>query len=211
MLLPFSLDIKVEKLLAELAEWVPISHWGHRYLDLPLLLKWAHVPRGASILEVGCGSGKLSRYLTKTLKCKRFVGIDLDPKKVARAESQNEYSTRMIFQVANANKLPFEDNSFDAIIETDLLHHLPDWRKAMREIHRVLKPNGKFIARDLSIESFTFPGIGLVLQNVFTHPYHHMYDQVEFFTYLRKNGFDITYQNDLSWLMLFVATKKENN
>lgn len=195
-------------MLKEYLTRFPLYYWGHRLLDLPVLLKWEKIPRGAHVLEVGCGTGKLSRHLATALHPKIYTGIDISPQMIAQAESGTHGNTRLIFQVADVLKLPFEDNSFDAVLEMDLLHHLPNWKKAIREIHRVLKEGGKFLLRDYSLETFALPGVGLLLQNVLDHPYEAMYNQVELLSFIRKNGFVITHQNDSAWMMLLAAVKK---
>lgn len=195
----------IERLLVKL----PVYYWSHRLLDLPVLLKWAPPPRGSHVLEVGCGTGKIARYLSQTIRCKSYMAVDIDPKMITQAESEATSDSRAIYQVADVCRLPFEDNSFDCAIELDVLHHLSDWKKGIREIHRVLKPGGKFLARDYSLETFAIPGIGLLLQNLLDHPYEQMYNQIEILSYIRKNGFDITHQNDSAWMMLWVAVKKK--
>jgi ubiquinone/menaquinone biosynthesis C-methylase UbiE len=90
----------------------------------------------------------------------------------------------------------------------DTLHRVPNWKKAIREIHRVLKKNGRFLLRDYSIETFCFPGVGLILQKIIDKPYDQMFDQIELLTFIRKNGFVITQQNDSSWMIMMAATKK---
>ncbi|MDO8519959.1 MAG: class I SAM-dependent methyltransferase [Deltaproteobacteria bacterium] len=194
-------------MLTKLASHIPIRYWGHRAIDLPVLLKWEKVPRGTRVLEVGCGSGKISRYLVDRLHCKTYTGVDISPQMIAQAEAGTHRDTRLIFQVADAQKLPFDDGSFDAVIVMDLLHHLKNWKKAVREIHRVLKDGGKFLLKDYSIETFALPGLGHFLQNFLDHPYEAMYNQVELLSFIRKNGFAITHQNDSAWMMLLTAVK----
>lgn len=190
---------------------IPLAFWGHRLLDLPVLLKWEKISRGANVLEVGCGSGKISRHLAAALHPKTYTGIDISPQMITQAESGTHGDTRLIFQVASVLKLPFENDSFDVVLEMDLLHHLRDWKKAIREIHRVLKEGGKLLLRDYSLETFALPGVGLLLQNVLDHPYEAMYNQVELLSFIRKNGFVITHQNDSAWMMLVAAVKKTEN
>src|SRR3989338_3329952 len=126
-------------IVAQVLDKIPIHYWTRRIFDLPILLNWSRIPRGASILEVGCNKGETARYLSAKLKCLNYIAIDIDPQRVARAESEADNPTNLIFQRADVCKLPFEDESFDAVIMIDLLHHLEDWRKAIREVHRVLK------------------------------------------------------------------------
>ncbi len=55
-----------------------------------------------------------------------------------------ESSARFKFEVINAQSIPFERDSFDAVIAILVMHHVPDVGKAFSEIHRVLKPGGRF-------------------------------------------------------------------
>ncbi|MBX7149170.1 class I SAM-dependent methyltransferase [bacterium] len=195
------------KMMSPFKSGLPVRYWGHRFLDIPVLLNWTKISRGSSVLEVGCGQGDLSHHLSKRLKCKHYTAIDNDPKMVARADSKTKSNNSIIFQVAQAENLPFEKNSFDLVMIMDLLHHLPDWKKAIREAHRVLKDGGKLWIRDYSIETFALPGLGMVLQKVLEHPYDMMFDQIELLTYLKKNGFTVTHQNDATWMIILSATK----
>lgn len=195
--------------IGTLIDHLPFNYAKHRYLDLPLLLKWAKIPRGSAVLEVGCGDGKIARHVAKVLPCKTYTGIDVDHALITRAESASEGSTKTIFQVGDVCRLPFDAATFDAAIVLDVLHHLANWRKALKEIRRVLKAGGRLLLKEYSIETFTYPGIGSLFQAMFRHPYDHMFDQIEFMTYLKKNGFDITYQNDSTFSLLLVAVKAE--
>lgn len=197
----------LEGLLEKVSFHVPVNDWIHRYTDIPQLLKWAHIPRGAKLLEVGCGVGRITRHLAQRLHCKGAVGIDTDVRLIAKAESLCEGETKTIFQVADVTKLPFDDNTFDAVIELDLLHHVPNWHKAIREIHRVLKKGGVFLMKDYTIETFSVHALGLVIQRVFDHPYDHMFDRVELLTYLRKNGLRIENQSITPLSVHLVAVK----
>jgi len=85
-----------------------------------------------NVLEIGCGSGELSRYL------KNYIGIDI--------------SERTPFIVGDAQNLPFEDNSFDLILLLDLLEHTDD-KIVLSEVYRVLKPNGYVI---ITVPTFMF-------------------------------------------------------
>ena len=101
------------------------------------------------VLEVGCGIGKLSAYLVKKYKWE-VTGIDLDPEQVERARKDNKGIENLIFLEADATRLPFEDSEFDIVLSFDVLHHIPDWNKALEEISRVLKPKGFYILNDLA-------------------------------------------------------------
>ncbi len=184
----------------------PINFWVQKALDIPVLLKWAKIPKKASILEIGCGNGKVACFLSEKLKTKNFDAIDIDPQIIATAESLLPKNSNVIFQVANTCKLPFPDSSFDAVIELNALHHIADWKRAINQIKRVLKKDGKLLLRDFGIEAFSLPVIGLLIRSWLDNPYEHMYDQKELMSYLRKSGFEITHQYDSSFMLMLVAT-----
>lgn len=183
----------------------PFNYWFKRFVDLPVLLKWARIPKKSSILEIGCGDGRLSAHLAERLKPKNLTAVDEEPRKIAQAEHRADKNPHVIFQVAHVLSLDFPDSSFDVVLSMNALHPLAQWQKAIREIRRVLKPGGKLLLRDLSIETFTIPGIGLLLRTFLNHPYDHMFDQKEFCSYLRRNGFEITHQVDSSLMLILVA------
>lgn len=194
--------------LSKAETWInqtPFNFWFQRLLDLPVLLKWARLPRRASVLEIGCGNGQVAHYLLERLKPKSMTALDVDPQAIARAEIHYGKDPRLIFQVANATNLPFDSSAFDAVIEINTLHLVTHWQKALSEVKRVLKPKGKLLIRDLSLESFTLPGIGLIGRSLFEHPYEQMFDQKELFSYLRRIGFEITHQYDSSLMLILVA------
>lgn len=88
------------------------------------------------ILDVGCGSAFMLSQLEDEFEC--GYGIDLE-RKALRFGKQ---LTRSILINANAEKLPFANNSFDCVIATDAFEHIPNDNKAMNEVRRVLRPNG---------------------------------------------------------------------
>lgn len=103
------------------------------------------VGQGKRILEIGIGTGRIAAPVIAAGG--EVVGIDISPGMLAVAMD------RHIDQIALADmmQLPFADASFDAVLAVHVLHHASDWRLAMREIARVLRPGGLFIeGRDWS-------------------------------------------------------------
>lgn len=102
------------------------------------------IDEAKSILDVGCGVGKAACARAKRNGC-QVVGIDLSPRMVewARQRAQGERVTgRVEFRVADAQKLPFEDGCFDAVITESVLAFVPDKSKALRESIRVTRDGG---------------------------------------------------------------------
>lgn len=108
---------------------------------------------GDKILDLGCGVGR-HVITTYTLKNVQAVGVDLslDDLITANDRFQAEFAeperTDKSFglSVADAMSLPFADDSFDKVICSEVLEHIPDYHAALSEIKRVLKPGGSLAA-----------------------------------------------------------------
>ena len=111
------------------------------------LLQWSGVQQAENILDVGCGIGGSSLYLAQKFNAK-VTGITLSPVQASRAAERAKeanLANEASFQVADAQNMPFADNSFDLVWSLESGEHMPDKTKFMQECYRVLKPGGKFI------------------------------------------------------------------
>lgn len=97
---------------------------------------------GARLLEVGCGMGTdLLQYARGGVK---VTGIDLTPRSIEISRQHlSLYGEAGEFGIADCERLPFADESFDVVYSNGVLHHTPDTAGAVREIHRVLTPGGQ--------------------------------------------------------------------
>jgi MPBQ/MSBQ methyltransferase len=106
------------------------------------------VDGNAKVLDVGCGFGGTSRYLARALGPNSTVtAITLSPKQVERAtELAKEQDTPNVnFMVEDALNMSFPDNSFDIVWACESGEHMPDKKKYIDQMMRVLKPGGKFV------------------------------------------------------------------
>ncbi|MBE9006455.1 methyltransferase domain-containing protein [Fortiea sp. LEGE XX443] len=111
------------------------------------ILNWANVKTVTNILDVGCGIGGSSLYLAEKFHA-RATGITLSPVQAARATERSQemlLNLRSQFLVADAQAMPFADNSFDLVWSLESGEHMPDKIKFMQECYRVLKPGGTLI------------------------------------------------------------------
>ncbi|HXF82421.1 MAG TPA: class I SAM-dependent methyltransferase [bacterium] len=102
------------------------------------------------LLDVGCGTGTLLAALAIRHPKARLVGIDADPRMLARAAAKVPPGRAVALIRAYAQALPFADGAFDAVVSTLIFHHLSAGTKraAIAEIRRVLRPGGTFLLAD---------------------------------------------------------------
>jgi len=105
---------------------------------------------GMRVLDVGCGPGSITLGFAEAVAPGEAVGIDFQPSQVAHAQAlsvaRGVMNTR--FEVADAYRLPFPDDSFDAVFAHAVLWHLREPVKALVEMRRVLRPGGIVGIRD---------------------------------------------------------------
>jgi ubiquinone/menaquinone biosynthesis C-methylase UbiE len=104
------------------------------------------VAAGASVLELACGTGRVTRLLYDRIGPDvRLVATDLNDAMLNYARQKFGSDGSIEWKQADATDLPFADQSFDAVVCQFGLMFFPDKEKALREVHRVLKPGGQFL------------------------------------------------------------------
>ena len=130
-----------------------ISQWPQfRLLRKLIIIELKkHNPQGV-LVDVGCGPGYLMADLRRTFKELSITGVDISEEMIQKASknmSATGFQEETSFRQGDIQALPFEDNSLDFVISTLSLHHWSEPIQALRELHRVLKPEGQFILFDL--------------------------------------------------------------
>jgi len=133
------------------------------------------------MLDVGCGTGLLLRRMKEDA-----TGLDINPWNVVKAK---EYTGRQVVR-ADAEFLPFRSSVLDLVVCTETLEHLPNPVRALEEMNRALKQNGKIIG------SVPHPHLGWRLRFLSsTHPhdepFHHDYTRSQVSAMLRSSGFQV--------------------
>jgi len=144
-----------------------IRHWAPFYEVVGWLMSFGQLPAirrkslavaqlqpGERVLDVGCGPGSLTVPAARKVGKKgKAAGIDASPEMIEVATGKaRKRGLEVDFRVAPIEALPFEDGGFDVVLSSLMLHHLPDDVKAqgLSEIIRVLKPDGRLVAVDLT-------------------------------------------------------------
>jgi len=117
-------------------DWVKDSGFLKFFIDS------CDIRENSVVLDIGCGTGFLSRELS--LLAKMVVAVDISPEMLEMA-AKKAASTNLIHVHGDAQCLQFVDNSFDLVAMRMTLHHIEDTDKALSEAHRVLKKGGRFV------------------------------------------------------------------
>ena len=99
------------------------------------------------VLEVGPGKGELAERIARELDAE-VVAVDQSERMVELTRSRGIEA-----QVGDVQQLPFEDGSFDAAVAAWMLYHVPDVDRAIAELYRVLRPDGRLVAVTNSVEN----------------------------------------------------------
>jgi len=154
-------------------------------------------PDALSVLDVGCGGGILSEEFAK-LGC-RVTGIDPSAPSLdaARQHAARENLT-IEYRQASGESIPFDASSFDVVICCDVLEHVADLEKTIREVARVLKPSGMFCYDTInrteeSRKANIFAAQDFALTSFFpknTHVWEKFITPEEILALFEKAGFD---------------------
>lgn len=144
-----------------------------RKYEAPRVLGGLNLREGCRCLEIGCGNGAGALLIRRFTGCGNIVSIDVDARMVREAEQHilNPPSwardipvSGIEFLCGNAARLEFPGETFSGAFNFFVFEHIPDWRKVIREVFRVLKPRGIY-----SFEEGLIPRSPLLLNRYFGH------------------------------------------
>jgi ubiquinone/menaquinone biosynthesis C-methylase UbiE len=131
--------------------------------------------------------------------------FDLDPDMVARARARHAArGSRVRLWVGDAEKIQADEATYDAVFDFGIIHHVPAWRNALREVARVLKPGGRFYAEEVLAHFIHHP----VWRRVLDHTMEDRFDRRGFEVELAEAGLKVLGSNQLlGSFASFVADK----
>ena len=154
----------------------PVRAALQRHVEARRLLALGGPMRGGTALELGCGRGIGAGLILDLFGARAVHAFDLDPRMVALARRRHRHQPAVRLWAGDAAAIPVADETYDAVFDFGILHHLPDWRAGLREVRRVLKPNGRFYAEEVLRAFILHP----VVRRTLRHPEDDRFDQHEF-------------------------------
>lgn len=127
----------------------PVRAWVQRHYEAWLLQALGGRLDGQRVLEIGCGRGVGAEILLERFGARYVLAFDADPSMMRSARGRLTQRP-VALAVADATAIPLADDALDAVIDFGILHHVPDWRKAVAEVARVLRPGGRFYFEELT-------------------------------------------------------------
>lgn len=146
---------QMEKMVPSYDSYMKKMTFGREHILREETVYLAQIVPGNSVLEVGCGTGTL------TLAAKRqagpsgkVFGIDIIPGMIEASQHKAvEAKEDITFQLGSIDNIPFPEKHFDVVMCSFMIFHMSEttMRKGIAEIHRVLKPQGRWLVLDLAL------------------------------------------------------------
>ncbi len=184
----------------------PVRAAIQRHFEAARLLELGGPLPGGTALEIGCGRGVGAELILDVFGADRVDAIDLDPAMVERARRRlAPRGDRVRVRTGDASKLDAPDASYDAVFDFGIVHHIPNWRGALGECHRVLVPGGRLYAEEIFERFIHHP----ISRRLLDHPQQDRFDGERFCEGLRGAGFEVRAARDTWGLFgFFVADKR---
>ncbi len=127
----------------------PVRRLIQKYIEFKILKKFLKKQNinlsGKVIIDAGCGSGYSSRLIKDEFHPSRLISFDLMPEQIAIARKRYP---DIQFNTGDLTQINIPDNTADAVFIFGILHHIPEWRKALSNISGFLKPSGVLLVEE---------------------------------------------------------------
>jgi ubiquinone/menaquinone biosynthesis C-methylase UbiE len=163
----------------------PLRELIQRRFEAVRLLRMGGPMGGGRALEIGCGRGAGTRLIRELFGASSVDAFDADPRMVAQARLRlRSMATRIRLWVGDAASIAVRDSSYDAVFDFGIIHHVEDWRRALAEVQRVLKPGGRFYAEEVLSDFIVHP----ITRRLLEHPEFDRFNSTAFVQGMRAAG-----------------------
>jgi ubiquinone/menaquinone biosynthesis C-methylase UbiE len=170
----------------------------HNYIhkSLSFLVSFADISREASVLDLACGTGELAKLLLEQNSQQDITGVDISTAMLAIAATKLKDYPQISWHNASAIALPLESQSFDVVICANAFHYFEFPQLALKEMKRVLKPEGQLIILDWC-RDYIFCQISDRIFKFIDPAHQQCYTQAELNQFLATASFDIVKDNKI--------------
>lgn len=163
-----------------------------RLYETRVLIRLGGRTPGASVAEIGCGSGYGTKLIIDQFGAKTVDAVDLDPRMIVRAWRRlRRYRQYVRLECGSVTHLRDSfssfgggtDGSYDAVFDFGIIHHIPGWQGVIAEVARVLKPGGRFYFDEVTATALARPSYRLL----FDHPTENRFTAGQFLAELDRH------------------------
>jgi len=166
----------------------PFRAATQRHFEAKRLLEMGGPVAGSTALEIGCGRGVGVEIILDLFEARHVDAFDLDSRMIARAQDRFHDRTEQVrVWQGDATAIAVEDDHYDAVFDFGIIHHVPQWRLALSEVYRVLKPGGRFYAEEVLARLVTH----WLVRRLLEHPQADRFSHEQFRAALVEAGFEI--------------------
>lgn len=165
----------------------PLRAAIQRHFEARRLLHMGGPMGGGQALEIGCGRGVGTELILDLFGAGSVDAFDLDRRMVTLARRRlAPRGSRVRVWVGDASAISASDATYDAVFDFGIIHHVPDWRRVLAEVHRVLKPGGRFYSEEVLRRFIVHP----IIRRILEHPLKDRFDSASFTRELKASGLE---------------------
>lgn len=184
----------------------PVRAAIQKHLEARRLLRMGGPMSGGRALELGCGRGVGTELILDRFGADSVDAFDLDPSMVALARKRlAPRGSRVRVWVGDAGAVSAPEASYDAVFDFGIIHHVPDWRRVLTEVHRVLKPGGQFYAEEVLRRFIVHP----ITRRLLEHPLKDRFDSPGFVRELQASGLQLLATEELWGSFAWFTARKQ--
>jgi ubiquinone/menaquinone biosynthesis C-methylase UbiE len=150
------------------------------------------------VLELGCGRGVGTQIILERFKARTVHAFDLDPAMIKQARQRLAAypAERVQVFVGDAEEIAAPNEAYDAVVDFGILHHVPNWQRAVAEVRRVLKPGGRFFFEEVTRQALE----RWVYRTFLQHPTENRFTAAQFVAELERQGIRVG-NNLIEWFL----------